>query len=317
MKKRLITAGLLLIILGGAFAFRLIDIYGLYVFDLFIGIIAIFSALEFAKLLEKKGTHVNQMATGLYPSLMFAGHVFYFSFNLSLSYYFIIQLSILLTGFLITFVVNLFLKTKDFVKYMENKKEERLKASFKVALKTFLTFLYPTTFLLAFMMLNRIDSFAISGVNAFSGYFGWVALIIAFLIPIITDSAAMLCGMTIKGPKLCPKLSPKKTISGAISAVVLTSLVLGGLFYAFNAFSAISSGFVYLGIKSYHFVILGFLGSIVSQSGDLFESYLKRKAEVKDSGNIFPGHGGFLDRLDSHIFAAPFVLIYLILLIVL
>lgn len=317
MKKRLITAGILLTILGGAFSFRLINTYGLYIFDLFIGIIAIFSALEFAKLLEEKGTHVNQMATGLYPSLMFAGHVFYFVFSLSFAYYFVIQLSILLLGFLITFLMNLFLKTKDFVKYMENTKNTRLKASFKVALKTLFTFLYPTTFLLAFMMINRIDTFAISGINAFSGYFSWVALIIAFLIPIITDSTAMLCGMLIKGPKLCPNISPKKTISGAISAVVLTSLIMGGLFFAFNAFSAIGTGFAYLGIKSYHFVVLGFLGSIISQAGDVFESYLKRKAGVKDSGNIFPGHGGFLDRLDSHIFAGPFVLIYLILLIVL
>ena len=55
---------------------------------------------------------------------------------------------------------------------------------------------------------------------------------------------------------------------------------------------------------------------MICQLGDIFESYLKRKANIKDSGNIFPGHGGFLDRFDSHIFNAPFILIFFSLLII-
>ena len=55
--------------------------------------------------------------------------------------------------------------------------------------------------------------------------------------------------------------------------------------------------------------IISFLGSLLGQCGDLFESYLKRNAKVKDSGKIMPGHGGMLDRFDSHIFVAPFIFI--------
>ena len=122
----------------------------------------------------------------------------------------------------------------------------------------------------------------------------------------------MLCGMLFKGPKLCPKISPNKTISGSICATILTSLVCGAFFYVFNAFGVVANGFSRLGIQVWHFVILGFVGAIVCQLGDLFESFIKRRANVKDSGNIFPGHGGFLDRFDSHIFNAPFVLAFFI-----
>lgn len=316
MKKRLLTATLMVLVVIGALAFRFIDTYGLYIFDLAIGLLAIFAALEFCKLLQKMGYYVSEMAAGLYPSFMFAGHVFSFVFGLNMAYYAIIQLSFLLAGFLLTFIISLMIKTKTIVKFMEENKLTKGKASLKIALKTFLTFLYPTTLLLSLMLLNRIDFLGISQANAFSGTFGWVALILAIIIPIITDSTAMLAGRAIGGPKLCPKISPKKTIAGSVGAVAATSILVGALYYLFTAFSMINLGFIYLGIKSYHFVILGFLGSIISQLGDLLESYLKRKAKVKDSGNIFPGHGGFLDRIDSHIVNSPFVLIYLILLIV-
>lgn len=317
MKKRLMTAGILISILLGVFAFRLINTYGVYIFDLFVGVIAIFSALEFAKLLERKGYYISQMATGLFPSFMFAGHVFYFIFNLNLYYYIIIQLSLLILAFLITFFCYLFLNTKEVVKYREENKLTKFKGAIKISLKTFLTFIYPTMFLLSLMLLNRIDSLNIAGINSFGGYLGWVTLIVAFLIPILTDTFAMLCGMFIKGPKLCPSISPKKTISGAICGIIFPSLILGALYYLFSVFNVISVGFAFVNIKAYHFVILGFIGAIVSQLGDIFESYLKRKSNIKDSGNIFPGHGGFLDRFDSHIFCAPFVFAYFILIIIL
>lgn len=317
MRKRIVTASLLLLILGGAFSLRLINNYGIYIFDLFVGIMAIFSSLEFARLMDKSGHYIAHLATGLYPSLMFAGHVFFFAFNLDFSYYIVIQLSLLLTAFLLTFITLLFIKSREFIKYLEANKYSKVKGCFKSSLKTLLTLIYPTTFLLGLMILNRIDQLPLSGINSFVGNFAWVALITSFSIPIISDSSAMLCGSKIKGPKLCPNISPNKTISGAVCGIVFSSIILGALYFIFNAFDVIGAGFAFLGIKSYHFVLLGFFASIISQLGDIFESFLKRKANVKDSGNIFPGHGGFLDRLDSHIFCAPFVFIYLVLIIVL
>ena len=63
------------------------------------------------------------------------------------------------------------------------------------------------------------------------------------------------------------------------------------------------------GINIWKIAIISFIGSIFSQLGDLTESYIKRSASVKDSGNIFPGHGGMLDRFDSYIFVAPYIFI--------
>lgn len=313
MEKRVIVAIIMIAALLGAFALRLINIYGVYIFDLLIGGLSIFCALEFSKLLNETGSPASQMAAGLYPSFMFAGHMFYFVFALDLYIYAIIQLSLLIVAFLITFFVYLSLNTKTIKKTRIENNLGRFKYASKVALKSFLTFIYPSCFLLCLMILNRIDFIANPGVALFSGNLGWIVLTVAFLIPVITDTTAMFGGMLFKGPKLCPKISPKKTVAGAISAVVLTSIITGAIFYVFNAFGTISSGFVTLGIKVWHFILLGFFGAIVCQLGDLFESLIKRKAKVKDSGNIFPGHGGFLDRLDSHIFNAPYVLIFFIL----
>lgn len=310
MKKRVIVAAILIAVLGGAFALRLINNYGVYFFDLIVAAVCVFCALEFSKLVSANGVPASQMAAGLYPSFMFAGHMLYFVFDIESYYYAVIQLSILLAAMLVTFFVYLCLKTKQINAYCKEKKINKLTYASRVALKSALTFVYPSCFLLALMLLNRIDLFSSSNVALFEGNLGWVALIVTFLIPILTDTFAMLCGMLFKGPKLCPKISPNKTISGSVCATILTSLVCGGFFYVFNAFGVISNGFSRLGIQVWHFVILGFVGAIVCQLGDLFESLVKRKANVKDSGNVFPGHGGFLDRFDSHIFNAPFVLAF-------
>ena len=312
MKKRIVVACLMLAILVGAFALRLIDVYGTYLFDALICILSVVCALEFSKLLNQQNRPASVIASGIFPCLIFAGHTICFALGLNLYLYATIQLSILLASFLITTLVYIFVKTK---KQDENDLEQtsRFKFSCRVGLSSFLSFIYPTLFLLALMLLNRID--VLTEITSFEGNFGWVALVLTFLIPVITDTFAMFGGMLFKGPKLCPKVSPKKTISGAVTAVVLTSAVCGASYFLFNLFPFFANGFAELGIQFWHFIILGFLGSIVCQTGDLFESYIKRKAGVKDSSNLIPGHGGFLDRFDSHIFNAPFVLLFFILIV--
>ena len=109
---------------------------------------------------------------------------------------------------------------------------------------------------------------------------------------IISDISGFVVGKSLQGPKLT-KISPNKTISGAIGSIVFTSIFLQ--LFTFS----ISKNFE---IK---FFIYGSLISIASQLGDLFFSYLKRKAKVKDTGRILPGHGGLLDRLDGIYFALP------------
>jgi len=121
----------------------------------------------------------------------------------------------------------------------------------------------------------------------------------AFILIWVNDSAAYLVGKNIGKQKLFPSISPKKTVEG----------FLGGLFFA-----CISSYFIATYTQTLEFtswLILAIIVSVLGTFGDLIESKFKRQAGVKDSGVIMPGHGGLLDRLDSIIFAAPFIYLFL------
>jgi phosphatidate cytidylyltransferase len=121
---------------------------------------------------------------------------------------------------------------------------------------------------------------------------GFVALVFLFAIVWTTDIVAYFLGRLIGGPKLMPRVSPKKTWSGAISglaAAVLAAIVVARM----AGLSGLSS-----------IALVAAILSAVAQAGDLFESRLKRKFGAKDSGHLIPGHGGLMDRLDGFVFAA-------------
>ena len=107
-----------------------------------------------------------------------------------------------------------------------------------------------------------------------------------------SDLGGYCFGKIFKGPKLT-KLSPKKTYSGAFGSILFSSFALSILIYLYT--------------KNFDFIIIlvGVFISIACQVGDLFFSFLKRKAKLKDTGNILPGHGGVLDRIDGLLFGIP------------
>tara|TARA_B000000532_G_C18667871_1_gene319721 strand:- start:103 stop:492 length:390 start_codon:yes stop_codon:yes gene_type:complete len=107
-----------------------------------------------------------------------------------------------------------------------------------------------------------------------------------------SDIGGYIFGKTFKGPKLT-SISPNKTISGSIGSFIFTFLIVGILMFYFT------------GKFNLKIFILSFFTSLACQIGDLFFSFLKRKAKVKDTGNILPGHGGALDRLDGIFFGIP------------
>lgn len=123
----------------------------------------------------------------------------------------------------------------------------------------------------------------------------------------INDTMAYIVGSLI-GKTPFSKISPKKTWEGTIGGVILCMITIGfGSFYFLQGVTL--KGF-YRPVPAYHFFIIASLCAIFGTMGDLFESKLKRVAGVKDSGSIMPGHGGFLDRFDSLLFAAPAVWVY-------
>jgi phosphatidate cytidylyltransferase len=120
-----------------------------------------------------------------------------------------------------------------------------------------------------------------------------------FAMVMMTDTGAYYTGRSIGRHKLAPRVSPGKTIEGSIGGFVAAAIV--GL---------ISKLIFFPTMPIWHALALGAVIGVVSQVGDLAESLLKRGAEVKDSGNIFPGHGGMLDRVDSILFCAPIIYYY-------
>ena len=138
----------------------------------------------------------------------------------------------------------------------------------------------------------------------------YLCLMIA--IPCVGDIFALYVGSTLRGPKLCPAVSPNKTISGAVGGLVgslVAALLVGLIAWIF----AVQSRQV---LPPWgHYVILGLIGGMVGQIGDLFASLIKRHCGIKDFSNLFPGHGGMLDRLDSVIFMAVIIFCYRMLMI--
>ena len=125
--------------------------------------------------------------------------------------------------------------------------------------------------------------------------YGEVLVLIAVVGPWVSDSGAYFAGHLFGRRLLFPSLSPNKTVEGSLGGLLLTILVVGFVSYQFLDFSLAKSAVIGAGV------------SIFSQSGDLFESMLKRILDVKDLGHFLPGHGGILDRTDSLLFTAPAV----------
>ncbi len=128
---------------------------------------------------------------------------------------------------------------------------------------------------------------------------GFFLTMFTFLCILVTDTAAYFFGSRYGKHKLSAVISPKKTVEGAVAGTLMSVL-----------FSL--TGVLYTGLTWWECIIAGFLITISAQLGDLSESLIKRDAGVKDSSNILPGHGGFLDRTDSYIFALPVAYYYFI-----
>ena len=135
--------------------------------------------------------------------------------------------------------------------------------------------------------------------------FGYYYLYIIIFGACVADIFAYFDGCSIGKHKLCEKISPKKTIEGAVGGLLGSVIVMLLLGFVISILSE--------EITSVNYVVLGILGvicSVFAQLGDLTASVIKRQYNIKDYGHILPGHGGFMDRIDSIIFVAPIVYYY-------
>lgn len=163
--------------------------------------------------------------------------------------------------------------------------------------------LLATIFSLIYPMALVSLAFALSREFPCGGTF---AISFAIFLPVFSDTFAYLVGSTLGKRKLCPSISPKKTVAGAIGGLLGSVLCAVTFFLLFDLYAVIPVGYVTfsdsVAVRAVVFVVLGIVGGVLAEIGDLAASRIKRTMNIKDFGNIFLGHGGVLDRLDSIMF---------------
>ena len=123
----------------------------------------------------------------------------------------------------------------------------------------------------------------------------------SILISVLNDSGAYYLGKKFGSRKVFPKTSPNKTLEGLISGILISSCIL----YLINFQEVFKLNINYLDNQNSFLFFILLISSAVAVFGDYLESRIKRLADVKDSGSLLPGHGGILDRVDSHLFVIP------------
>lgn len=268
MLKRILTGVILAGLVVGMFFLRTVD--PVY-FDAFIMIIMLLAVYEMCNAFNENLDIVSKIFALLTVGLIYPAFTF-------------------LNGLVGVFAVLLLMFVVNCCYVMFNSK---LSSN---TIKDFaLILIYPISILSTILVVNNSE-------------FSLCGLLLIFAIAPMTDTMAYFTGRLIGGKKLCPNISPNKTIAGAIGGLVggiVASIVvfyvvkpLGGL----NPFNSI----VWI-------ILVGLLGAVISQLGDLTASKIKRDTGIKDYGNIFLGHGGIMDRMDSIIFVAVLVFVVFLL----
>ena len=199
------------------------------------------------------------------------------SFVLGVIFFFSILSEVILIFVLIIIFIQLYFEFYSLINKILSKKQK-----FLLFLISFLILIYIFIFILC-IAINFLDK---QNNNFF-------ILMMSISVCIASDIGGYVFGKFFKGKKLT-SISPKKTYSGLFGAYILSVMSSYLIFYNFFSLNYI--------------ITFSVIVSTVSQSGDLFVSYLKRKAKLKDTGEFLPGHSGLLDRLDGILFAIPFAL---------
>ncbi len=306
MKQRTITAICIILVVALAFVLREVSNY---IFDALLCMVIIVACNEVSRVFNRSGRNNDSTLITIYPVLNFI--LFYFAMKNDIKIYFILLLSLalILVLMLVETLISLCLKKKLTKQYEEHQITKSYTQFFvnRVLLTGFIM-LYPALILSSLYYFNHISNF--NYLNIATRFPNINLSLFLLLLTIITtvanDTFAYLIGSSIKGPKLCPLISPNKTISGAIGGL------LGGMVFGFGIYGIFASFGLWEIIPAYIIIIYTFIAGIISQLGDIFASIIKRQARTKDYSSIFPGHGGFMDRLDGISFNAIFTLIFFI-----
>lgn len=296
MLKRTITGLIILIITAG---FVLLKQFSPLFFDTFALIIIFGSIFEVIKAYKKGNNEPYSLLLYLSPVISFVGIL------VARKLYAGIDSRIILSSFLVLFltaiIVLMLSLTFDILTAAKNRKQQESSQesqpfidAFKKTKITMQILAYPVLPLMFLILINSL-----------SYQLGFLGLVLTFAVAMMTDTFAYLFGRMFGKRKFIPEVSPKKTIAGVIGGFV-GGIIAAGLvfviFYFTNYFDILNNVSLIASISS--LAIVGLFGAYITQLGDLIASSLKRKVDLKDYSNIFPGHGGFMDRVDGQMFVA-------------
>lgn len=315
MKKRLITGTFIVLAVA---LFVITRLFTPYAFDIFMGLLAVMGSIEVARVLERKRMFTSIPLIAAFPAIVYVAMSIGIHNERQSIYYLLYLLVIIFVLFIINFLVSILWSSntnKEKVKY--GVYESDAKYSLKKSMNSTFVMIYPAMLFCLFFAISHffefsfVDGLQFEKTNLLVVFF----ITLLFAVTMTTDSMALVVGCSVKGPKLCPLISPNKTISGAVGGTVfgtLGGLAVYGLFSINMYFKDAISLF---GFAWWKILILSLVMSIVGQVGDIVASALKRSARVKDYGTIFPGHGGVMDRVDGLIFNGLVLLIGMFILI--
>lgn len=301
MLKRFLTSIVIMAITIGFFALRFVSPY---IFDVFVLAMAVMSTYEVCKAYNDSNRKNDWIVVMAYPILFFVLGFLTIFFKLSILFFLAMIFALVVLLFVVCICINKFSKSKINKEMVEvgYKKSYKSYVMHKSILDLFLM-IYPTILIGGLSVINNIANF-VAIPSDYAQIAGMFVLVMTFVTTIATDTFAYLIGRGIGGKKLCPTISPNKTISGAIGGILFSVLFSICLFLVFGIMSSYRAMFSNCNISIWTCLVYGIVASIISQLGDIFASLIKRKNGIKDYGNIFPGHGGVLDRIDGLCFNA-------------
>ncbi len=275
-------------------------------FDVFILLLAVGGAYEMSKALSNAFSPAILVLDMISVALGFASfwfaQYFFKAYSAGLTAYFISLVVMILVTVIVTACSKTYVKGNAFT--------------------TIFVMLYPCAILMFSMGINYFINLEMGGVAGSLPYRN-AGIGLMFVVPTFTDVMAYLVGSKLKGKKLCPTISPNKTVSGAIgglfggmlgAGIVLLCIYLATTF-DINLFGLAMITDTWTG-TIVNLVLLGLFGSVFDQIGDLVASFIKRRVGIKDYSNLLPGHGGVLDRVDGFMLCGIFFYMYFAVMII-
>ena len=304
MLKRTLTGAVILLVTALMIFSRH---WTIYFFDFFIMAVTYIATYEMIKVQLKEeeglGLQKNNLSYVYIPLIYCYLNYMSYAIAPSILMAIVYQIVAFLLMVLVAFVIDLV--------YLKNLRKAGIELPNNLLLRgtklSAIIMFYPIT------LMGTFYGFGIAGMSTALG----TALVISIIaITMCTDVFAYLFGMAFHKGVLASQISPKKSISGAIGGLVGGLVASAGVFLVCN-FALTSNPFgVYPLWKVITFFALsGIFGSTFVQIGDLIASAVKRKADIKDFGKIFPGHGGMMDRIDGMMFSSTLILVLSILLL--